>query len=102
MELLFVALGGTIMGLAARYFLPGRLTEGSALVPAIGTAVASVVWVGLTWLNWKWDGGWIWWVSLGASIVVSVAANILMSRRRANNDKRMLHALIKTGAPRSA
>ncbi len=102
MELLFVALGGTIMGLAARYFLPGRSTQGSVLVPAIGTAVASVVWVALTWLGWKWDGGWIWWVSLGASAVVAVAANLLVSRLRLQSDRRMLHALAKSGAPRRA
>jgi ABC-type branched-subunit amino acid transport system permease subunit len=101
-ELLFVALGGAIVGLAARYVLPGRSTQGSALVPAIGTAVASVVWVALTWLGWKWDGGWIWWVSLGAATVVSFAADLLLSRRRTHSDQRMLHTLTKTGAPRRA
>lgn len=99
MELLFVALGGAILGLAARYLLPGRGVHGSALVPAIGTATAAVVWVGLTWLGWKWDGGWIWWVALGSSAVVSVAADVVLSRKRAESDRRMLHSLMKTGAP---
>ena len=41
MELLFVVLGGAILGLAARYSLPRRHTYGSALVPAIGAGVAA-------------------------------------------------------------
>ena len=41
MELLFVALGGAILGLGARYLLPGRHTHGSVLVPAIGVIAAS-------------------------------------------------------------
>jgi len=98
-ELLFVALGGTLLGLAARYFLPGRSTQGSVLVPAIGTAVASAVWVGLTWLGWKWDAGWIWWAALGSAVVVSVLANLLLARRRDRDDRRMLHTLMKTGTP---
>ena len=97
MELLFVALFGTLIGLGARYFLPGRSTQGSVLVPAIGTAAASFVWVALTWLGWNWAGGWIWWVSLGAAAVASVVLNLLISRRRIHADQRMLQALAKSG-----
>lgn len=102
MELLFVALAGAVLGLAARYFLPGRSTHGSVLVPATGAAVASVVWVALTWLGWKWDGGWIWWVSLGVAVVVAVGLDLALTRRRAQSDERMLHTLMKTGVPHSA
>jgi uncharacterized membrane protein YeaQ/YmgE (transglycosylase-associated protein family) len=97
MELLFVALFGALIGLCARYLLPGRSTQGSVLVPAIGTAAASVVWVALTWLGWNWDGGWIWWMSLGAAAAASVVLNLLISRRRIHADQRMLQALAITG-----
>ncbi|MET0783473.1 MAG: hypothetical protein ABWY53_04025, partial [Leifsonia flava] len=76
MELLFVFLGGAIFGTIARYTLPHRDEHGSVLVPAIGAVVASVVWVALTWLGWAWDGGWIWWVSLGASVVAVIVADL--------------------------
>ncbi|MDJ0348983.1 hypothetical protein [Cryobacterium sp. PH29-G1] len=102
MELLFVALFGAVIGLAARYFLPGRSTQGSVLVPAIGTAAASLVWVALTWLGWNWAGGWIWWLSLGTSAVASVVLNLVISRRRIHADQRMLQRLAKTGAPEVA
>ncbi|MDJ0378423.1 hypothetical protein [Cryobacterium sp. PH31-L1] len=102
MELLFVALFGAVIGLAARYFLPGRSTQGSVLVPAIGTVAASAVWVGLTWLGWDWAGGWIWWVSLGAAAAASVVLNLVISRRRIHADQRMLQSLAKTGSPDTA
>jgi len=99
MELLFVSLGGTILGLAARYLMPGRSTHGSVLVPALGTVIAAAVWVGLTWLGWKWDGGAIWWVSLIVSAVASAAIALVLARRRNQADLDMLHARMNNGAP---
>jgi len=98
MELLFVSLGGTLLGLAARYLLPGRTTMGSVLLPAIGTVAAAALWVGLTWLGWQWDAGAIWWVSLGGAAVVSVVASIAISRRRTQGDQRMRDRLMKSSA----
>lgn len=99
MELLFVTLGGVILGLIARYSLPHRSTHGSVLVPAVGAAVAAVMWVALTWLGWTWDGGWIWWVSLGASVVVAVIVDLWLGRRRTEHDQQMLRTLTRTGIP---
>ena len=97
MELMFVALGGAILGLAARYALPRRLTHGSVLVPAVGTGVAALVWVVLTWLGWAWDGGWIWWVSLVLAGVAAVVVDVLLGKRREAADLAMLHTITKTG-----
>lgn len=99
MELLFVALGGALLGLAARYSMPGRGAHGAVLIPAIGTAVASVVWVALTWLGLKWDGGWIWWITFAVAGAASVGADILLRRRRSRADQEMLQTLIKRGTP---
>ena len=99
MELLFVALGGALLGLAARYALPRRLTHGSVLVPAVGTGVASLVWVALTWLGWAWDGGWIWWVSLVVAAIAAVVVDVLLGRRREAADLKMLHTISRTGLP---
>ncbi|WP_437584628.1 hypothetical protein ACSAGD_04985 [Paramicrobacterium sp. CJ85] len=93
MELLFVMLFGVCAGLAARYALPWRTQHGSMLVPAIGTISAAVVWIGLTWLGWAWDGGWIWVVSIGASVLVSVALDLIIGRARNNSDAEKLKAL---------
>lgn len=93
MELLFVTLGGAILGLAARYLLPRRETHGALLVPSIGAATASAVWAALTWAGWKFDGGWIWWVSLLASAAVSIAVTVIIGRVRHSSDVALLGRL---------
>lgn len=100
MELLFVALGGAILGLIARYSLPRRHSHGAVLVPAIGTAVAAVVWVGLTWLGWAWDGGWIWVASLVAAGLASAGAALVIGPRRERADAELFERLARPGASR--
>jgi hypothetical protein len=93
MELLFVTLVSFCVGLGARYALPGRDTYGVALLPAIAAAVTAVVWVGLTWLGWKFDGGWIWVVSLAAGAVISLVIALTVPRLRRGADEAMLQQL---------
>ncbi|THG36278.1 hypothetical protein E6C70_01740 [Glaciibacter flavus] len=98
MELLFVVLGGAILGAAARYALPHRSEHGSVLIPTVGALAAAVVWVGLTWLGWKWDGGWIWVASLVIAGLVAAAVDIVVGRTRVHADTEMLQRLTKRGA----
>ena len=93
MELLFVTLGGAILGLGLRYVLRGRERYGVLLLPAIGAIVASAVWAGLTWAGWKFDGGWIWVVSLAAAGVVSIIVALQLSRSRRIGDADLLERL---------
>ena len=93
-----MVLGGAILSLAARYALPRRHTYGSALVPAIGAGVAAVVWVGLTWLGWAWDGGWIWVVSLVAAGLASAASVLVIGPRREHGDAELFERLARPGA----
>ena len=93
MELLFVTLGGVVLGLAARYGLPQRETHGALLVPAIGAIAASVVWAALTWVGWKFDGGWIWVVSLAVAGSVAALASAFLGRQRRASDRELLTKL---------
>ena len=93
MEFLFVTLISFCIGLGARYALPGRDTYGVVLLPAIAAAVSAIVWVGLTWLGWKFDGGWIWVVSLAAGAVVSLVLALTVPRQRRGYDEEMLQQL---------
>lgn len=86
MELLFITLGGAILGLIARYTLAHRENHGVVLVPAIGAAVAAVIWVGLTWAGLAWDGGWIWVISLVVTAVVVGVADPLIGIYRERAD----------------
>jgi uncharacterized membrane protein YeaQ/YmgE (transglycosylase-associated protein family) len=93
MELLFVTLIGAAIGIILRYLVPGRHAYGAFLAPAVGGAVAAVVWSGLTWLGWKFDGGWIWVVSLAAGGLGALALELILPRVREQSDARMLHQL---------
>jgi uncharacterized membrane protein YeaQ/YmgE (transglycosylase-associated protein family) len=94
MELLFIILGGAIIGLGARYFLPNRDRHGVILIPAIGAIAASVIWVALTWAGMKWDGGWIWAITLVATGVAAVVADLLLGRTRKERDQKRLQVLL--------
>lgn len=100
MELLFVALAGALLGLGARYLLPDRHTHGAVLIPALGVIVASVLWVALTWAGLKWDGGWIWWITLLGTAAVVAVADLVIGRVRTAHDERLLHSLAKGAVAR--
>ncbi|MGO4299683.1 hypothetical protein [Leifsonia sp. RAF41] len=100
MELLFVVLGGAIIGLAGRYLLPHRHTHGSVLIPAVGVVSASVLWVALTWAGLRWNGGWIWWITLLGTALVVALTDVVVGRLRTAGDDRMLHQLTKGAVAR--
>jgi hypothetical protein len=93
--MLFATLGGAVLGLAFGYLLPKHDTYGVLLLPAIGASASAVVWAGLTWLGWKFDGGWIWVVALAAGGVSAGLVGILLGRRRSHGDIEMLGRLSK-------
>jgi hypothetical protein len=93
MELFFATLIGAGIGITLRYLVPGRHTYGLAIAPAVGGAVAAIVWSGLTWAGWSFDGGWIWVVSLLAATLASLAAELIIPRVRNAADARLLHQL---------
>jgi len=93
MELLYVTVVGAGIGVLLRYVLPGRHTYGVALLPAVGAITTLVVWVGLVWLGFTFDGGWIWVASLGAATAASALVAVLVSRRREAADAQALHRL---------
>jgi quaternary ammonium compound-resistance protein SugE len=94
MELLFVVLGGIILGLIARYSAPRRHTNGVLLIPALGAAVSALVWVALTWAGLKWDGGIIWWITLVVTALVCGAAAVTIGRSRERADAARMSALV--------
>ncbi|MEO7349049.1 MAG: hypothetical protein ABIW32_04220 [Terrimesophilobacter sp.] len=93
MELLFVVLGAAGLGAIPRYLLPHRDTYGSALLPSVSAAVASIVWAALTWLGWPFDGGWIWWASLGAGLLAAILVPLLIAAPRRKHDEELFAQL---------
>jgi quaternary ammonium compound-resistance protein SugE len=92
-ELLFVTLIAFCIGLLFRYIVPGRDTYGLVLLPSIAAAATAIVWVILTWVGWKFDGGWIWVASLAVGGVISLVLALLLPRSRHTNDQELLARL---------
>ncbi|MGL4340780.1 MAG: hypothetical protein ACRCSP_10225 [Rhodoglobus sp.] len=95
MELLFVTVIGACLGAITRYILPKRSTYGAFLLPAVGAAVTSSVWVALLWAGLRFDGTWIWVASLGVGILISVLVAIVLPRKRMQSDTAQFAQLAK-------
>jgi hypothetical protein len=93
MELLFVTVIAAGGGALMRSLLPKRTTYGLLLLPALGASIAAIVWVGLVFLGWKFDGTWIWLVTLGVSSIVVLVVGLVLPRRRIEADARLLDRL---------
>ena len=93
MELLYVTVIGASLALILRYVLPKRETYGAALLPAIGAAVTSSIWVALVWAGWTFDGGWIWVASLVPAVVIPLVVALLIPGRRAHADVTLFDSL---------
>ncbi|TAL42656.1 MAG: hypothetical protein EPN91_07825 [Salinibacterium sp.] len=93
MELLFVTVIGAGLGALIRSFLPGRGAFGLLLLPAVAASATALVWVALVYLGWKFDGTWIWVVSLAASVLAAAAVGIILPRKRREADTRLLDEL---------
>jgi len=93
MELLFATLGGAVLGLILGYAVPGRGSLGALVVPAIGASTSAAIWAALTWVGWKFNGGWIWVVSLILSALIAVFIGVLLSRHRRRGDAELLAGL---------
>ena len=93
MELVFVVLIAAGVGFIFSYALRGRETYGILLPAAVAASVASVVWAGLTWLGFGFDGGWIWVISLVAGALAGLAVVLVVPRRRHEADRALLAEL---------
>jgi len=93
MELLFVVLIAAGVGFILPFVLRGRETYGVVLPAAVASAVASVVWVGLLWLGWTFDGAWIWVVTLIVASLAGLAVALVVPPRRRAADRALLTKL---------
>ncbi|WP_225734897.1 hypothetical protein [Pseudoclavibacter endophyticus] len=104
---MFAGLAGLIIGLAGYFLTRERSLVGAALVPASGAITALVVWEVLTWLGavlglgWlAYDQGWIWWITLGATVLVVGVLAVTVGRRRKRDDDEFFDRLRHVGRAR--
>ena len=73
-------------GIGMHYGSPNRHSRGVALVPAIATAIAAIVWAAMTWMGFAEDNPWIWLASIVAPIVITYPTTLWIARTRAALD----------------
>jgi hypothetical protein len=95
MELLFVVVISAGIGGILRYALPNRLTYGLLLLPALSASVTAAAWVSLLWAGLTFNGGWIWVASLVIGGGAALAAALILPKRRADHDAKMLERLAR-------
>lgn len=86
MELLYVALGGLVIGMAIGYWFPGKDLRGILLVPGFAVSLIAVLWESLTWLGLPYDGFLIWGMSFGITIAATLGLAITLNDFRADAD----------------
>jgi uncharacterized membrane protein HdeD (DUF308 family) len=95
MELLFVVLGGALLGFVAHFALPAQDTRGVLLAPAAAAAVSAVVYEVLLLVGLRPDGGWIWVASLVLAGVVAILVCRVTATSRRRRDSALLARLLK-------
>lgn len=101
---MFAGLAGILIGLAGYALTRERSLVGATLVPAVGGITALVAWEGLTWLGmfpgleWlAYDQGWIWWISMGVTVIVVAVLALTVGRARKQSDDEFFDRLRHVG-----
>lgn len=104
MELMFAGIAGILIGLVGYLAARDRAFIGSALIPAVGGIVALALWAGATWLGtldgfaWlAYDQGWIWWITMGVTVIVVGILALTVGRARSASDEELFDRLRHVG-----
>jgi hypothetical protein len=95
MELVLVVTFAGLMGLAARYAVPGRQWHGMALMPSLGVIIGSLSWAVAIWVGLDARSVWAWVVALGLTAIGVVIGAIMIPRRREARDTALWTQLTK-------
>lgn len=88
MEIAFILIYGSLLGLMAPYLLSGKENFGVLLAPAIALIFGFATWTIMTWLGFKYNDGWIWAVTmLGMPFAMIFGVRFVRSRRAAAEKK---------------
>ncbi|HCS60858.1 MAG TPA: hypothetical protein DIW46_05580 [Microbacterium sp.] len=86
MYILLALLAACALGIGVHYLIPNRSLRGVALVPAVATAVAAVVYTVMQWMGVGQDSGWLWLVSVAGAVVLSALVGIIVTAQRKSSD----------------
>lgn len=84
MELAFILVYGSLLGLMAPYILAGKENYGVLLAPAISLVFGFGIWTILTWVGLSYSDLWIWLITmLGMPIMMIFGIRFIRVRRLA-------------------
>ena len=90
MYILLARIAACAFGIGVHFLLPDRALRGVAVVPAVATAAAAIIYTLMQWSGVGEDSGWLWLASILGSLVVAAGAGLALtaSRRRSDAAKR--------------
>lgn len=90
MEIVLALVFGAAIGAALHFALPQRPLRGVALAPVLGTVVAGLAWLALTWVGVGADTPWPWLASviLPGLVTWAVVAALTAARTRHDANER--------------
>lgn len=86
MYILLALIAACALGIAVHYLVPRRELRGVALVPAVATATAAVVYTLMQWMGVGQGSIWLWVASIGGAIVLSAVAGFVVTAQRDRSD----------------
>jgi uncharacterized membrane protein YeaQ/YmgE (transglycosylase-associated protein family) len=86
MEIVFILIYGSLLGLIAPYLLSGRENFGVLLAPALSLVFGFAVWSILTWCGLSYNDYWIWTVTLLGMPVVMIFGVRFIRAQRLNSE----------------
>ena len=82
MELAFILVYGSLLGLMAPYILSGKENYGAFLAPAISLVSGFGLWTILTWLGLSYNDLWIWLITMiSMPLAMVVGVRVIRARR---------------------
>jgi hypothetical protein len=82
MEIAFILVYGSLLGLMAPYLLSGKENYGVLLAPALSLVFGFGIWTILTWVGLSYSDIWIWLITmLGMPLVMIFGVRFIRTRR---------------------
>jgi hypothetical protein len=86
MELAFILVYGSLLGLMAPYMISGKENYGVLLAPGIALVYGFVTWTICTWAGLSYEDFWIWLITmLGMPAVMIIGVRVVRERRLKNS-----------------
>lgn len=84
MELAFILVYGSLLGLMAPYLLSGKENYGVLVAPALALVYGFGMWTILTWVGLSYNDLWIWFITMiGMPVVMIFGVRFIRARRLA-------------------